>query len=107
MCNDQKMLKQQLKNSKKAKYEMGNFYEQYGLPPLPLLGKNGIRDKIRPTKIINIKDIKDVLLKLVNFMIKRKMSIRNMISRNMVKEIVSIVGNLVTLVKTANKNLVN
>ena len=24
-CNDQKMLKQQLKNSKKAKYEMGNI----------------------------------------------------------------------------------
>ena len=76
-------------------------------PPLPLLGKNGIRDKIRPTKIINIKDIKDVLLKLVNFMIKRKMSIRNMISKNMVKETVSIAGNLVTLVKTANKKLVN
>ena len=34
MCNDQKMLKQQLKNSKKAKYEMGNFNEQYGLPPI-------------------------------------------------------------------------
>ena len=86
---------------------MGNFCENMVYPPLPLLGKNEIRDKIRPTKIINIKDIKDVLLKLVNFMIKRKMSIRNMISRNMVKEIVSIAGNLVTLVKTANKNLVN
>ena len=34
MCNDQKMLKQQLKNSKKAKCEMGNFCEQYGLPPI-------------------------------------------------------------------------
>ena len=32
MCNDKKMSKQKLKNSKKAKYEMGNFYEQYGLP---------------------------------------------------------------------------
>ena len=40
-------------------------------------------------------------------MIKRKMSIRNMISKNMVKETVSIAGNLVTLVKTANKKLVN
>ena len=29
-----KMLKQQLKNSKKAKYEMGNFCEQYDLPPI-------------------------------------------------------------------------
>ena len=83
------------------------FVKNMVYPSLPLLGKNEIRDKIRPTKIINIKDIKDVLLKLVNFMIKRKMSIRNMISRNMVKEIVSIAGNLVTLVKTANKNLVN
>ncbi|KAL4606808.1 hypothetical protein ACB092_09G130500 [Castanea dentata] len=34
MCNDEKLLKQQLKNKKKAKYEMGNFYEQYGLPPI-------------------------------------------------------------------------
>ena len=37
-------------------------------------------------------------------MIRRKVSIRNMISRNLVKEIVSIMENLVTLVKTANKN---
>ncbi|KAG2685236.1 hypothetical protein I3760_10G115400 [Carya illinoinensis] len=34
MCNDQRMLRQQLKNSKKAKYEMGTFCEQYGLPPI-------------------------------------------------------------------------
>ncbi|KAG2716679.1 hypothetical protein I3760_03G138700 [Carya illinoinensis] len=34
MCNDQRMLCQQLKNSKKAKYEMGTFCEQYGLPPI-------------------------------------------------------------------------
>ena len=26
MCIDQKMIRQQLKNAKKAKYEMGNFY---------------------------------------------------------------------------------
>ena len=32
MCNDEKLLKHQLKNKKKAKYEMGNFCEQYGLP---------------------------------------------------------------------------
>ena len=31
------------------------------------------------------------------------MSIRNMISRNLVKETVSIVGNLVSLVKTTKK----
>ena len=34
MCNNQKLLKQQLKNSKKVKYEMSNFCEQYGLPPI-------------------------------------------------------------------------
>ena len=107
MCNDQKMLKQQLKIVKKLNMKWVIFVNNMVYPPLPLLGKNRIRDKIRPTKIINIKDIKDVLLKLVNFMIRRKMSIRNMISKNMVKETVSIAGNLVTLVKTENKNLVN
>ena len=34
MCNDEKLLKHQLKNKRKAKYEMGNFCEQYGLPPI-------------------------------------------------------------------------
>ena len=33
MCNDEKLLKQQLKNKRKAKYEMGNFCKQYGLHP--------------------------------------------------------------------------
>jgi hypothetical protein len=32
MCIDQKMMRQQLKNAKRAKYEMGNFCEQFGLP---------------------------------------------------------------------------
>ena len=34
MCNDEKLLKHQLKNKRKAKYEMGNFCEQYGLPSI-------------------------------------------------------------------------
>ncbi|KAL4632369.1 hypothetical protein ACB092_04G045300 [Castanea dentata] len=34
MCNDEKWLKRQLKDKKKAKYEMGNFCEQFGLPPI-------------------------------------------------------------------------
>ena len=33
MCNDEKLLKYQLQTKKKAKYEMSNFCEQYGLPP--------------------------------------------------------------------------
>ena len=34
MCNDEKLLKYQLQNKRKAKYEMSNFCEQYGLPPI-------------------------------------------------------------------------
>jgi hypothetical protein len=34
MCIDQKLLRQQLKNSKKLKYEMSNFCEQFGLVPI-------------------------------------------------------------------------
>ena len=34
MCNDEKLLKYQLQTKKKAKYEMGNFCEQYGLTPI-------------------------------------------------------------------------
>ena len=34
MCNDEKLLKHQLKNKRKAKYEMSNFCEQYGLPSI-------------------------------------------------------------------------
>ena len=34
ICNDEKMLKYQLQNKKKAKYKMDKFCEQYGLPPI-------------------------------------------------------------------------
>ena len=34
MCNDEKLLIYHLQNKKKAKYEMDNFCEQYGLPPI-------------------------------------------------------------------------
>jgi hypothetical protein len=34
MCVDHNIIRQQLKNAKKAKYEMGNFCEQFGLPPI-------------------------------------------------------------------------
>ena len=34
MCNDENLLKYQLQNKRKAKYEMGNFCEQYGLLPI-------------------------------------------------------------------------
>ena len=41
MCNDEKLLKYQLKNKRNAKYEMGNFCEQYGLPPIALFRQKG------------------------------------------------------------------
>jgi hypothetical protein len=40
MCIDQKMIRQQLKNAKKAKYEMGNFREQFRLPYIAPSRKN-------------------------------------------------------------------
>jgi hypothetical protein len=40
ICIDQKMIRQQLKNAKRAKYEMGNFCEQFGLPPIAPSQKN-------------------------------------------------------------------
>ena len=45
ICNDEKMLKYQLQNKKKAKYEMGNFCEQYGLPPFAPRQKGKKYDK--------------------------------------------------------------
>ena len=59
---------------------------------------------MRSVKII--KDIEQVLLNLINFMIKRNMLLKNMITRNLEKENASIVENLVTLVNIVNKNLV-
>ena len=41
MCNDEKLLKHQLKNKRKAKYEMGNVCEQYGLSCIAPSRKNG------------------------------------------------------------------
>ena len=34
MCNNEKLLTYQLQIKKKAKYKMGNFCKQYGLPPI-------------------------------------------------------------------------
>ena len=47
MCNDEKLLKHQLKNKRKAKYEMSNFCEQYDLPLIaPSRQKGKKHDKI-------------------------------------------------------------
>ena len=70
---------------------------------LPLPSKREIRNMIKSIKITNVKDIKNDLLKPNDFMLKRKIFIRKRISKNLVKEIVLIMENMVTLVKTAKK----
>ena len=109
MCNDEKLLKYQLQNKRKAKYEMGNFCEQYGLPPIAPSKQKG-KNMVKVTKIIAIKNIKNKKTTLINLMIimlKRKMFLKTMINKGQVKVNVLIVENLVILVKIAIKNLVN
>ena len=109
MCNDEKPLKYQLQTKKKAKYEIHNFCEQYGLPLLLLPGKKE-KNMIKATKIIAIKNIKNtkiILSNLMIFMLKRKMFPKNMINKYQEKVNVLTVENLVILVKIAIKNLVN
>ena len=83
MCNDEKLLKYQLQTKKKAKYEMGNFCEQYGLPPLLLPGKKG-KNMIKVTKIIAIKYIKKYknnFVKPIDFYAKKKNVSKKMINK--------------------------
>ena len=78
-------------------------------PLLLLLGKR-VKNMIKFTKIIAIKNIKDTEPTLLNLMIsilKRNMLLKDMINRKQVKVNALIVVNLDTLVKIANKNLVS
>ena len=71
MCNDEKLLKHQLKNKRKAKYEMGNFCEQYSLPPTAPSRKKGKKhDKIH--KNYNHKKYRTNFVKPNDFYAKRK-----------------------------------
>ena len=79
MCDDEKLLKYQLQNKKKAKYKMGNFCEQYGLSPLAPSRKKGKKHD-KSHKVIVIKNTKTTLLNLMIFMLKRKMFLKNMIN---------------------------
>ena len=72
ICNDENLLKYHLQNKKKAKYEMGNFCEQYDLPPIAH-SRQKRKKMIKVTKIIAIKNTKIILLNLMIFMLKRKM----------------------------------
>ena len=106
MCNDEKLLKYQLKNKRKAKYEMGNFCEQYGLPPIA--PSKQIRKKHdKSNKNYSHKKYKNNSVKPNIFMLKRKMFLKNMINKGQVKVNILTVVNLDILVKIASKNLVS
>ena len=79
ICDDEKLLKHQLQNKKKAKYEMRNFCEQYGLSPIaPSKEKGKKHDKSH--KSYSHKKYKSTLLNLMIFMLKRKLFLKNMIN---------------------------
>ena len=85
------------------------FVNNMVYPLLPLPGKM-VKNMIKSTKIIAIKNIKDkepTLLNLMISMLKRKMFLKSMINRSQVKVNALIVVNLDTLVKIVNKNLVS
>ena len=106
MCNDKKLLKHQLKNKIKAKYEMGDFCEQYGLLRIaPSRQKTKKHDKSH--KNYSHKKYKNNSANPHDFMLKRKMFLKNMINKGQVKVNVLTVVSLVILVKIANKNLVS
>ena len=109
MCNDEKLLKYQLKNKRKAKYEMGNFCEQYGLPPIaPSRQKGKKHDKIH--KNYNHKKYKKYRTNFVkpnDFYAKRKNVSKKYDKQNQVKVNVLTVVNLDSTVKIVNKNLVS
>ena len=74
--------------------------------PLLLFPGKKVKNMIKFTKIITIKNIKitkPTLLNPIIFMLKRKMFLKNMINRDQVKVNVLIVENLDILVKIAKK----
>ena len=109
MCNDEKLLKHQLMNKRKAKYKMGNFCEQYGLPPVAPSRKKGKKHDKSHKNYSNkkYKNTKVILLNLMIFMLKGKIFLKNMINKGQVKINILTVVNLDILVKIANRNLVS
>ena len=78
--------------------------------PLLLLPSKRVKNMIKVTKIIaikNIKNIEPIMLNPMIFMLKRKMFLKDMINKNLEKVNVLTVVNLDITVKTVNKNLVS
>ena len=83
------------------------FVNNMVYPPLPFLGKKGIINMIRPTKIINIKYIKEVFIKTSKFYEKKKNVHKKHDKQKSSKRNCFNCKKFGHLVKTANKNLVN
>ena len=81
MCNDEKLLKHQLKNKRKANMKWVIFVNNMVCPLLLLPGEKG-KNMIKVTKIIAIKNIKTTLLNLIIFMLKGKMFLKNMTNKD-------------------------
>ena len=82
ICDDKKLLKHQLQNKKKAKYEISNFCEQYGLSPIAPSKKKGKKhDKSHKSySHKKYKKYKNNFVKPYAFQVKRKMFLKNMIN---------------------------
>ena len=72
MCNDKKLLKHQLKNKEKLNMKWV-IYVNNMVYPLLLLPDKRVKNMIKFTKIITIKNTKPTWLNLMIFMLKRKM----------------------------------
>ncbi|KAK9994918.1 hypothetical protein SO802_024621 [Lithocarpus litseifolius] len=84
MCNDEKLLKDKSKNRTKAKYEMGNFCEQYGLPPIaPSRQKKEKHDKSH--KNIHHKKGRTNFVKPSDFYDKKKTVSKKYVKQNPAK----------------------
>ena len=86
---------------------MGNFCEQYGLPPIAPSRQKGKKIDKSHKSYSHKKYKNTTLLNPMIFMLKRKMFLKNMIRKGQVKVNVLTVVNLDALVKIANKNLVS
>ena len=82
------------------------FVNNMVYPLLPLPGKR-LKNKIKSTKIIAIKNTRPTLLNPMIFMLKGKMFLKSMINKSQVNVNALTMVNLDTSVKIVNKNLVS
>ena len=91
MCIEQRIAKQQSDNKRKAKYEMGNFCEQYGILPIAPSQRNHIKhinEKYQKQSFWKKhKDFKpnEYYNRNKKFVKKPTNIIKNMITRNLIK----------------------